>query len=308
MAERDAFGRLPDENPLAGLGSLGDGIETHTSAEPVAATAASDPVFSARPAGSKERAAHAKPETPSERVSSSPKVDQSLADAIRQVQQMSGTNVTPDFRIVGRVVKLVVFLVVIGIIASVGGTVFDASKSVRDTIDSIPSPSDVTSDSGKATGSGSAGAAKESAPPTGLSANSMLTRRNFARAMARLRTSGLGRMRTMSVRPERIDAQLLTKGGSLRSVQIRYDDPEIDDFGAGSPGFSHLDTIPFARINTRAPARLARGAAGRAQKPVSQIDYVTLNGIQGTVAWGAYLKGGKIFLANSRGRITRRIS
>ena len=308
MAERDAFGRLPDENSLAGLGALSEGIEVPTT-EPVATTASSsDPVFSARPSGSKERPAHAKPDSPAQRVSSSPAADQSLADAIRQVQQMSGTNVTPNFKVVGRVVKLAVFLVVIAIIASVGGSVFNASKSVRDSIGSIPSPSDVADDIKEATDSKSSTPAKESAPPTGLSSNSMLTRRNFSRAMTRLRTSGLGRMRTMSVRPERIDAQLLTKGGSLRSVQIKYDDPEINDFGAGGGGFSHLETIPFARIDNGAPARLARSAAGRAQKPVSQVDYVVLLSFAGKPIWSGFMKGGRQYLANAHGRITRSIN
>src|ERR1044072_4565241 len=135
----------------------------------------------------------------------------------------------------------------------------------------------------------------------------MLTRRNFSRAMARLRRSGLGRMRTMSVRPERIDAQLLTKGGSLRSVQIKYDDPKPNDFGAGGGGFSHLETIPFARIDNGAPARLARGAAGRAEKPVSQVDYVVLLSFAGKPIWSGFLKNGGQFLANPHGRITRSI-
>ena len=307
MAERDAFGRLPDENPLAGLGALSDGIEVPSS-EPVATASSAEPVFSARPSGSKERPAHAKPDPPAQRVSSSPAADQSLADAIRQVQQMSGTNVTPNFKVAGRIVKLVVFLVVIAIIASVGGSVFNASKSVRDSIGSIPSPSDVADDIKNATDSKSSTPDKESPPPTGLSSNSMLTRRNFSRAMARLRRSGLGRMRTMSVRPERIDAQLLTKGGSLRSVQIKYDDPEINDFGAGGGGFSHLETIPFARIDNGAPQRLARSAAGRAEKPVSQVDYVVLLSFAGKPIWSGFMKNGRQYIANAHGRITRSIN
>ena len=93
----------------------------------------------------------------------------------------------------------------------------------------------------------------------------MLTRRNFSRAMARLRTSGLGRMRTMSVRPERIDAQLLTKGGSLRSVQIKYDDPEINDFGAGGARLlaPRDDPVRADRQRRARAARPQRRGAGR---------------------------------------------
>jgi hypothetical protein len=126
--------------------------------------------------------------------------------------------------------------------------------------------------------------------------------------MDKLSTSGLGRLRTMSIRPERIDAQLLTKGGSLRSVQIRSDDLSINDSGAGSAGFSHLETVPFAKIDRGAPSRLARSAAGRSRRPVSQIDYVVLISFAGKPMWSAFMKGGRSYLANAHGRITRRIN
>lgn len=312
MAERDPFGRLPDENPLAGLGTLSDG----TASEPEAyvappTTASSEASFSAAPPRSKERVADAKPESkpppkpPSASTSAAPSVDASLAEVIRQAQQLGGVDVTKSMRTVGRVVKLAVFLVVVAIIVSVGSSIFDASKSLRDTVGDIPSPKaivdDVTPEPSEPE--------QEAVPAVGLSASSMLTRRNFSRAMARLRTSGLGRMRTMSVRPERIDAQLLTKGGSLRSVQIAAADPtEIRDFGAGSPGFSHLETIPFARINPAAPSRLARSAAGRARKPLSQVDYVVLISFSGAPTWSGFMKDGKHYIANSRGRITRSLN
>ena len=119
----------------------------------------------------------------------------------------------------------------------------------------------------------------------------MLTRRNFDRALKRLSTSGLGRMRTLTIRPDRIDAQLLTKGGSLRSVQIRYDEPDINAFGTSGAGFGHLETIPFAKIDAGAPARLARSAAGRARLPVSQVDYVTLNSFDNKAVVGGVHEG-----------------
>jgi hypothetical protein len=270
-------------------------------------------VFSAAPAGSKERAAsEAKPASkappPPKPSTGNPSVDASLAEVIRQAQQYSGVDVTKSVRTVGRVVKLAVFLVVVAVIVSAAGSIFSASDSIRDTIGDIPSPKEVVDE---ATPESSTPAKKEAAavPAVGLSSTSMFTRRNFRRAMTRLRTSGLGRMRTMSVRPERIDAQLLTKGGSLRSVQIAAEDPtQIRQFSTSGSGFSHLETIPFARINSAVPQRLVRSAAGRAQVPVSRVDYLVLSSILDNVSWGAYLKGGKIFLANSRGKITRRIS
>ena len=42
MPERDPFGRLPDENPLAGLGSLSEGNESQTAEPVVSSWGASD--------------------------------------------------------------------------------------------------------------------------------------------------------------------------------------------------------------------------------------------------------------------------
>ncbi len=311
MAERDPFGRRLDENPLAGLGSLSDGTHSQA-AEPVVVEARDDwagaepgarqaaPVAAeAKPAVKAKPTMSASSSSPPPR-SGNPMVDQSLAEVIRQAEAMSGMKVAHSVKVVSRVVKLVVFLIVIGVIASVAKPLVDVGKDVRDAVGEIPSTDEIA-----VPGTGSDG---EQAVPTGLSSNSMLTRRNLDRVVKRLSTSGLGRMRTLTIRPDRVDAQLLTKGGSLRSVQVRYDEPDINAFGTSGAGFSHLETIAFAKIDTGAAARLARSAAGRARLPVSRVDYVTLNSSQNKAVWGAYLKGGKIFLANSRGKITRRIS
>ncbi len=313
MAERDPFGRLPDENPLAGLGALSDGT-TSQSAEPVVVAAEEDwsggePGARAKPASSEQPRPAPPPRASSQPRTGNPALDQSIAEAIRQAEAMSGVKVAQSVRTVGRVVKLVVFLVVIGVVASVAKPLIDAGKDVRDAVGDIDLPSVTTPGVvGEAEGERQSGTDREAPAPTGLSSNSMLVKRNFGPAMSRLSKAGLGRMRTLSIRPERVDAQLLTKGGSLRSVQIRFDNRELDDFGAGSPGFSQLDTIPFAKIDTAAPGRLARSAAGRLRKPVSQIDYVVLTGILNRVVWLVYSKSGKAFQANAHGKIVRRIN
>ena len=317
MAKRDPFGRLPDENPLAGLGALSDGTTTSQAGEPVVVAADEDwsggepGVAQARPSAtdqpSSRPAMSSSSAPPSQQRPSNPMLDQSLAEVIRQAEAMSGVKVVQSVKVVGRVVKLVVFLIVLAVIFGVGNTIFDAGNDVRDAISDLPSPEKIELPSVPSQ------AEREDAPaeakvPTGLSSNSMLVRRNFSRAMDRLSKSGLGRMRSMSVRPERIDAQLLTKGGSLRSVQIKSGESEINSFGASGGGFSHLETIPFAKIDAGAPARLARSAAGRLRKPVSQIDYVVLLSFSNKPLWAAFSKAGKHFQANEHGRITRRVN
>ncbi len=151
-------------------------------------------------------------------------------------------------------------------------------------------------------------AVPENAPvPVGLGSRSLLVRRNLAPALKRLRTSGLGRLRTLRIAPERIDVQLLTRGGRLRSVQLRYDG-ELRKFGSSGPGFGSLPTLSFAQIDAGAPARLARGAAGRMKKPVSQVDYVVRIETTPQTAWSVVMRGGGQFVGDARGRITRRIN
>ena len=96
----------------------------------------------------------------------------------------------------------------------------------------------------------------------------------------------------MSVRPERIDAQLLTKGGSLRSVQIKLRRPRDQRLRRRQPGLLAPRDDPVRADQPGAPARLARGAAGRSRKPVSQIDYVVLLSFAGRPMWSGFMKGG----------------
>ena len=51
-----------------------------------------------------------------------------------------------------------------------------------------------------------------------------------------------------------------------------------------------------------------RAAAKRLGSPVEKINYLVPSLSDGKVVWGAYFKTGAIFLADARGRITRRIS
>lgn len=306
MAERDAFGRLPDENPLEGLGAFSDDTASKSKASEPAAVASDWSV--APPSSAKaEPAAEAKAATSASSSAprtGNPAIDRQIAEAMRQAQQMGGgLDVAKSVRNVGRIFKVAVFLVVIGVVASVARPLIDVGKDVRDAVGEIPSSGEI-----KIPGTGGSDGG-EDAVPTGLSSKSMLRRANLEPALKRLGTSGLGRMQTLTIRPDRLDARLLTKGGSLRSVQIRYGGPEINAFGASGAGFSHLETVPFARIDAGAPQRLARSAAGRARLPVSRVDYITLNGGPGGVTWNAYMKSGRgIFSADARGRITRRIS
>jgi len=75
---------------------------------------------------------------------------------------------------------------------------------------------------------------------------------------------------------------------------------------AGEPAPAQAVNIDPAKI-AAAPARLARGAAERAKRPVSQVDYVALVGVAPQATWTVVMRGGGQFAGDARGRITRRI-
>jgi hypothetical protein len=148
--------------------------------------------------------------------------------------------------------------------------------------------------------------APEAAAPVGLQAGSLIRPNELRRALAQLRGRKIGRIETMRLASERIDAALISSGGRMRSVQLRHDGA-FQEF-ASTPGLGHFETIPWARLDPAAPARLVRQAARRLNRPVDRIDYLVPSLIQGRVIWGAYFKGGQIFQGDARGRLFRRVS
>ena len=143
--------------------------------------------------------------------------------------------------------------------------------------------------------------------PTGLGAGSLLRPAAFQRALGDIRRRDIGRLQHLRVAPERIDATLHTPRKTLVNVQVSTADG-FQRFSESSPGFPATNTIPYGRLDPRAPQRLTRGAAERLGVPVAQVNYLVPSASDGKVTWGAYFKNGAIFLADARGRITRRIN
>jgi hypothetical protein len=196
---------------------------------------------------------------------------------------------------VGRIVKVAVVLAIIVALAGGLGGLVSVGERVKDSVSDLPAK--------LAPPSGTGGGGAE---PVGLAKNSLLLRRNLAPALRRMRTSGLGRLKSLSIRPQRLDAQLLTKDGRLRSVQQRFDG-KLSEVSISGGGFGALKTIAFSRANSAAPSRLARSAARRMKRPVSRVDYVVLVDSGPQAVWTVVMQGGGQFLGDARGRITRRI-
>ena len=295
MPERDPFGRLPDENPLAGLGSLSEGSESQT-AEPVVSSwgaseeaapdaAAPEPVPS-QPPGRRDRLQQAARRRTTTAASAAEYLDPAQFAQFAQIA-----------RRMARVVRAVFVIAFVFVIVGVVLSLLVSGDSDTGTPGGVP-PSGPSQQSRPAGG--------EARAPRGLQRRSLLARRNLAPALRRLRTSGLGRLRSLRIAPERIDAQLLTRGGSLRSVQLRFDG-ELRRLSVGSGGFGGLPTIAFSDVDPAAPSRLARGAARRSGRSLNQVDYVVRINAGTLGGWTVVMRGGGQFLGDDRGTITRRI-
>lgn len=141
-------------------------------------------------------------------------------------------------------------------------------------------------------------------PPRGLGPRSLVRKANFAAAVRKLSSSEL-RLDSLRVAPERIDATLLTRGGRLRTVQIKPGGA-LERFGPDSgPGFDQASTVSFARLNVAAPQRLARQGAAKLHVAVSTLQYVTPTFSGGSLTWGAYFKHGRYVLGDAAGRWQR---
>lgn len=103
------------------------------------------------------------------------------------------------------------------------------------------------------------------------------------------RLHGRGRLRVLRVAPDRVDAQLVTNAGALRDVQVT-NRGALRDFGAAGSGVAGLPTIPFAQVDTRAPARMVRAAAARSGRGASRVDYLVLLMLPTGQSWNLYFK------------------
>lgn len=214
----------------------------------------------------------------------------------------------------GGVVGLVIVLAVIGSVVAGAIAVFNAAETAVDSAtDFIPKFPTVTvpgSSGGSTTTESPAEPdkpAKPAKPPVGLRKGSLIKQANFSKAMRQLRAAKLGSLRTLRVAPERIDVQLVTKGGALRSVQLRPGGV-LQKFGPATPGFGHLDTFEYSKVNSAAPERLTKAAARKLGKGADGVNYLVLFDFTGTTTWGVFFKNGANFQADGAGNITRRIN
>ena len=301
----DPFGRKKDENPLASLGWHGD--ETASTVEP-------EP----EPERQREPEAVASFGTAGEPSQFQPRTPPSLAEPDRHAAHWRSPrghdHAQPTTRArrqpVGRLVRAAITLgIIVAVLGGLISVLVDEGVERADRFIDELAPPDVQAPS--------IPGARDDAPPSeggrperiprGLSAGSLLRPAAFGRAITRLRTGGYGRLGNLRVAPERIDATLVTKDGRLRQVQI-VPGGTVRVIGTTGAGFSGARTMTMNDIVASAPSRLTRSAAERLRVPASRVNYLVLSDFAGTRQWNVYFKGGQIFSADARGRITRRIS
>ena len=290
MPKYDAFGREIGEDTLGGLGSgataepaaeseiAEDGYSGAT-AEPVPAPEptplrAEAPVFTTTP----------QPQPQPQQRSQRPSVTIPLRP---QRRRRSGRGLI-------FVVLFILFIfiapLVIGAVA-IFSTVDSATDAVRggikEGLESVP-----------------ATPTKPAVAPKGVAGRSLVRKANFSAALGKLRSSEL-RLTNLRLAPERIDAQLLTRGGRLRSVQVQPGGSAKQLGPDSGAGFDQTSTIPFARLNPGAPQRLARRGAAKLGVPVSTLQYLVPTNFGGNVTWAAYFKRGRYVIGDAAGRYQR---
>ena len=142
------------------------------------------------------------------------------------------------------------------------------------------------------------------APDPVVDRGSLFDRPLLARAVKALRVAELGRPISLRVAAERIDAQLITSKGLLRTVQIGLDG-EPRELNATQAG--PVPSMPWSAVDPAAPHRLIRAATEREKRSAADVDYLVLIGLD-KPTWGLFFKGGTHYQGNAAGKLTRRVS
>ncbi|MCK9247477.1 MAG: hypothetical protein M0P31_00640 [Solirubrobacteraceae bacterium] len=310
MAKKtDAFGREIDEDPLAGLraapgparssapdpwGRGGAGTDGGDAAAGHATIGASS---SATPFGSGASDASPIPEPfralMTETLGTDDPAELERRAAMASVTGRSSLPQDGTSRIVRCVVGWLVLSAVLAVVAGIVGAVISAVDSSKDVAASVQRIGDGLSGGAASTPSTSSGSVPSdppSDPPVGLAKGSMLRPGEFGRALTHLRAAG-GRSRSLSVRPDRVNAVLRLNDGRSRNVSIDWKGARRIITTPGSSSTVGLTSL--RGVESRAPSRAVNGAARLLGRPVSRVDYVVLStaGTLGT-RWIVFFKGG----------------
>lgn len=199
---------------------------------------------------------------------------------------------------VGRIIRIVI---IVAVLAGAGS----AFLQVKDVFDAFDNAVPKTPASPSAPPTAAAEPSAPEAPPArGLEGASLLRATTLTKALAGLRRRELGTITTLRVAADRVDAQLRTRDGRLRNVQIAQDGG-FRSLSVSGPGFGDVPAIAWARIDPAAPQRLAAAAARRRHVSPARVDYLGLTRFGTTVRWNLFFADGTHVVGDEHGRNAR---
>lgn len=142
-------------------------------------------------------------------------------------------------------------------------------------------------------------------PAVGLQRGSMIRRGPLSGALNRLRERRLGRITNLRVAADRLNVQLLTGDGRLRSVIVQPG-PKIEELSLSGRGFGYVSTVAYGDIDPGAPQRFTREAGRRRGSSPARVDYLVLLSSGGEVGWSLFFKDGTRLGADAAGRVQTR--
>lgn len=123
-------------------------------------------------------------------------------------------------------------------------------------------------------------------------------------AIRAMRVREFGRPVSLRVAADRVDAQLITAKGLLRTVQIRAGGKprELNATQVGP-----VPSMPWSAVDPAAPRRLVKAATEREKRPAADVDYLVLLSLD-KPTWGLFFKGGTHYQGDAAGRRLRRVN
>ena len=130
---------------------------------------------------------------------------------------------------------------------------------------------------------------EDSKVPKQVCARKLFTPAGFRSALKVLQKEAPGRITNFSMRPDRIDLQVVRNGKT--SVIDFPSDAEVPQVLSTSTGWSPTDTFGYEELNPGAPARLMRAANARLNQSPADVDYFVAQKWTDSMQWGVYYKG-----------------
>ena len=139
-------------------------------------------------------------------------------------------------------------------------------------------------------------------PPAPAAAQDLTQPRAFGAALSALRGRRYGRLLTLRISRDRLDA-IFRGSGKQRVVQVKPG-PSVEEISSSTGAYPSDGTFALSVLRPAVPARVTRAAAGRLRQSPRRMDYIAvIKSLEG-VQWAVYFKNGHYAIADAAGRVT----